>query len=86
MRTMTLEEDYASPGFLDGSGRDLRTHALKFGAPAEKLLEQLCDVDDRRIAEMDAAGIDMQVLSLTSPVRNSSNRPMPLRWRRRSAI
>jgi uncharacterized protein len=30
-------------------------------------LEQLCDIGDRRLAEMDAAGIDMQVLSLTSP-------------------
>jgi predicted TIM-barrel fold metal-dependent hydrolase len=67
MRTITLEEHYASPRFLDGPGRELKERALKFGAAAEKLFEQLCDVGEKRIAEMDAAGIDMQVLSLTSP-------------------
>jgi predicted TIM-barrel fold metal-dependent hydrolase len=67
MRTITLEEHYASPGFLDGPGRELKERALKFGGAAEKLFEQLCDVGEKRIAEMDAARIDMQVLSLTSP-------------------
>ena len=67
MRTVTLEEHYAYPGFLDGAGRQLKAQALKFGAAAAKLFEQLCDVGEERIAEMDAAKIDMQVLSLTSP-------------------
>ncbi len=67
MRTITLEEHYASPGFFDGPGRELKAQALKFGAAAAKLFEQLSDVDEKRIAEMDAAKIDMQVLSLTSP-------------------
>jgi predicted TIM-barrel fold metal-dependent hydrolase len=67
MQTIALEEHYASPGFLDGPGRELKDQALKFGGPAKKLLEQLCEVGDMRIAEMDAAGIGMQVLSLTSP-------------------
>ena len=67
MRTVALEEHYASPGFFDGPGRELKDQALKFGGPAAKLLEQLVEVGDMRIAEMDAAGIDMQVLSLTSP-------------------
>jgi hypothetical protein len=30
-------------------------------------IDQLCDLGEQRIAEMDSAGIDMQVLSLTSP-------------------
>jgi len=67
MRTITLEEHFASPSFLDGPGRELKAQALKFGGAAEKLFEQLCDVGEKRIAEMDAARIDMQVLSLTSP-------------------
>jgi predicted TIM-barrel fold metal-dependent hydrolase len=32
-----------------------------------RILEQVSDLGDGRIAEMDAAGIDMQVLSLNSP-------------------
>jgi len=67
MRTIALEEHFASPGFLDGPGHELKAQALKFGAVAAKLFEQLCDVGEKRIAEMDAARIDVQVLSLTSP-------------------
>ena len=67
MRTITLEEHFAIPRFLDGPGRGLKEQALKFGGPAAKLFEQLCDLGDKRIAEMDAAQIDMQILSLTSP-------------------
>jgi predicted TIM-barrel fold metal-dependent hydrolase len=67
MRTITLEEHFASPGFLDGPGRKLKEQALQFGGRAARLFEQLHDIDDKRLAEMDAAGIDMQILSLTSP-------------------
>jgi predicted TIM-barrel fold metal-dependent hydrolase len=67
MRTITLEEHFATPGFLDGPGQDLKNAALKFEGRAQKLIDQLCDIDAKRLAAMDAAGIDMQVLSLTSP-------------------
>jgi uncharacterized protein len=67
MRTITLEEHFASPGFLDGPGSELKEQASKFGAAAAKLFERLSDVGEKRIAEMDEAKIDMQVLSLTSP-------------------
>jgi hypothetical protein len=55
MRTIALEEHFASPGFLDGPGHELNAQALKFGAAAAKLFEKLCDVGEKRIAEMDAA-------------------------------
>ena len=67
MRTITVEEHFATPGFLDGPGQDLKNAALKFEGRATRLIEQLTDIADKRIAAMDAAGIDMQVLSLTSP-------------------
>jgi uncharacterized protein len=67
MRTITLEEHFAFPRFFDGPGRDLKARAQQYGDRAAKLLEQLCDLGEKRIAEMDAAGIDVQVLSLTSP-------------------
>ena len=66
MRTITLEEHFAPPGFLDGAGRQLRDKIAKPGARAQHP-EQLVDLDDKRIADMDAAGIDMQVLSLNAP-------------------
>jgi uncharacterized protein len=68
MRTIALEEHFATPTFLDGPGRELKDQAQKYNsARAVKLIEQLCDLGDKRIAEMDAAGIDMQIVSLTSP-------------------
>jgi uncharacterized protein len=75
MRTITLEEHFATPAFLDGPGRDLREQARQVsskvgsqvGIRAERLMRELCDLGDGRIAQMDAAGIDMQVLSLTAP-------------------
>ena len=48
MRTVTVEEHFASPGFLDGPGRELRAQASKFGAAAAKLLEGLCDVGGQK--------------------------------------
>ena len=67
MRVITLEEHFATPLFLDGPGQDLKKAALKFEGRAMKLIEPLCDIGDKRLAAMDAAGIDFQMLSLTSP-------------------
>jgi len=67
MRVITLEEHFANPGFLDGPGKRLKQQASTSGSPIAGLLDQLCDVGDKRIAAMDAAGIAVQVLSLTAP-------------------
>jgi predicted TIM-barrel fold metal-dependent hydrolase len=67
MRTITLEEHFISPGFLAGPGKDFTERLRNSGPRGAKIYEQLQDVGDKRIAEMDSAGIDMQVLSLNSP-------------------
>jgi uncharacterized protein len=67
MRTITLEEHFATPGFLNGPGKTFVERAARMGNRMARVLEQLQDVDEKRIAEMDAARIDVQVLSLNSP-------------------
>ena len=67
MRTITLEEHFASPAFFDGPARFLKERAEKIGGRYTYVVDRLCDLGDRRLAEMDAAGIDMQVLSLAAP-------------------
>src|ERR1700744_1988695 len=67
MRTITLEEHFTSPGFLAGPGKEFIEWVRNAGPRGPRVYEQLQDVGDKRIAEMDAAGIDMQVLSLNAP-------------------
>ena len=67
MRTITIEEHYASPAFMKGPGLRIEERAKLPGSPLAKVIDKLCNLDAARIAEMDAAGIDVQVLSLTAP-------------------
>jgi len=73
MRTITLEEHYATSDFMSGPGRQITQQAEAAKAHPDvaaglaRLIDQLCDIGDGRIAKMDAAGIDVQVLSLTAP-------------------
>jgi predicted TIM-barrel fold metal-dependent hydrolase len=62
IRKITLEEHYATPAFIEGPGRQHKERPQ-----SAQLIEQLCDLGDRRIADMDAAGIDVQVLTLVAP-------------------
>lgn len=65
MRTIALEEHFVSPAFLAGPGKEFTERVRNARGP--KFYDQLRDIGDGRVAEMDAAGIDMQVLSLNSP-------------------
>ncbi len=67
MRTITLEEHCASPGFVAGPGREFMDRLRNRGGHFAEICDKLQDIGDKRIAEMDAAGIDMQVLSLSAP-------------------
>jgi uncharacterized protein len=59
MRTIALEEHYATAGFLRGPGGWL--------ASRSGIIEPISDLGDGRIAAMDEAGIDLAVLSLAAP-------------------
>ncbi|GFG63583.1 amidohydrolase [Mycobacterium kubicae] len=59
MRTIALEEHYATSRFLNGPGGWLQNRP--------GIAEPLCDLGETRIAAMDDAGIDVSVLSLAAP-------------------
>src|SRR6202453_1489739 len=59
MRTIALEEHYATAGFLRGPGGWL--------ASRSGIVEPISDLGDGRVAAMDEAGIDLAVLSLAAP-------------------
>jgi hypothetical protein len=66
MRTITLEEHYATPAFMDGPGRQIKeqAHAARahpqVAAGLARLIDQLCDIGEDRIANTDAAADELQ--------------------------
>ena len=48
MRTITVEEHFATPGFLDGPGKDLKESFLRFGARGQKLVAQIENIGAAR--------------------------------------
>ena len=65
MRTIALEEHYTTQALLDAQAKNPVFDLRAFPMPT--LDAQLCDLDTGRIAAMDAASIDLQVLSLMTP-------------------
>ena len=78
MRFISIEEHFASPGFIAGPGKgffETLKNSSKVGAATAR---RLTDIGDARIAEMDAAGIDKQVLSLNSPGVEQADREVAI--------
>ncbi len=67
MRTIALEEHFTTPNFVAGPGRAFTESMAKAGPFGAKLIALLADIGAGRVAAMDEAGLDMQVLSLNSP-------------------
>ncbi len=67
MRLITLEEHFASPNWLDTAGRETKELAANPNTPYHEIPAKLVDLGKQRVAEMDAAGIDLQILSLNAP-------------------
>ena len=82
MRLITLEEHYRSPQVdaeIGEAGNYFRS-MNSAGEEMAKRLANLTDLGERRIADMDGAGIDLQVLSHTvpSPELLEASRAIPL--------
>jgi predicted TIM-barrel fold metal-dependent hydrolase len=67
MRTIAVEEHFVTPAFVEGPGKAFLDRFRNPGPRGVVVAERLFDLGDKRIAEMDAAGLDMQLLSLNSP-------------------
>jgi uncharacterized protein len=74
VRTIALEEHYATPEFLRGPGRWLASRA--------GIVEPISDLGDGRIAAMDDAGVDVAVLSLAAPGVEQLDGPQAVRLAR----
>ena len=67
MRVIAIEEHFITPAFVAGPGK-ISIERFRTGRPGgAAIVDRLSDIGDKRVAEMDAGGVDMQVLSLNSP-------------------
>jgi hypothetical protein len=67
MKIIAVEEHFITPAFVAGPGKISTERFKTVRRDGGAIVDKLADVGDKRVAEMDAAGIDMQVLSLNSP-------------------
>lgn len=88
-RIITLEEHFATRELMEGPGRNTRgpletLAKFSLGIDPQSLVQRLLDVGAQRIAEMDSAGIDTQVLSLTRGIESIQNQTEALKFARSS--
>ncbi len=74
MRTIALEEHYATAGFMAGPGGWLKSRP--------GIVEPICDLGEARVAAMDDAGVDLAVLSLAAPGVEQLDGPEAIRLAR----
>jgi predicted TIM-barrel fold metal-dependent hydrolase len=67
MRTIAVEEHFATTAFVQGPGKQFFERFKNMGSRGAQIAERLFEMGSKRVTEMDAAGVDMQVLSLNSP-------------------
>ena len=71
------QEHFATPAYVQGPGKGFFDRFKNSGSRGAVIAERLFEMGDKRVAEMDAAGIDMQVLSLNAPGVGKLSRPTP---------
>lgn len=70
MKTIAIEEHFTTPMYREKvRANEFRNFYLTSRSEqiGHNIVEELADIGKKRLAHMDAAGIDVQVLSLTSP-------------------
>jgi 2,3-dihydroxybenzoate decarboxylase len=70
IKTIAIEEHFSTPMQTQKSKKtEFRSFYLSSRSEhiGHSIVDQLADIDEQRLAYMDAAGIDIQVLSFTSP-------------------
>lgn len=67
MRTIAVEEHFVTPAFTQGPGKSFLERFKNSGPRGAVIVERLFETDEKRVTEMDVAGIDVQLLSLNSP-------------------
>ena len=82
MRIITLEEHFATRALMEGPARAMQQGSVpsSLGIDLSKMFGQLLDIGDSRVAEMNEAGIDVQVLSLTHGIESIEDETEALKF------
>ena len=88
-KIISLEEHFATKELMEGPGRNTRgpmetVAKFSLGVDPETLMQRLLDVGASRVAEMDSAGIDVQVLSLIRGIESIEDKIEALKFARTS--